>query len=104
MPDIGKLVLIGILIICLNIPFGYWRAHVRKFSLQWMLAIHLPVPLVVFLRVFMHTGWHWITFVVFIAAFFSGQFLGGLLQKKLFLKYQGQTTSCLFVDLYRNIF
>ncbi len=103
MPDIEILVLTGILIFFLNIPFGYWRAHVRKFSLQWMLAIHIPVPLVVLLRLVIHTGWHWSTFIIFIASFFTGQFLGGLLQKQVALKFQGHTSSCLFVDLYRNI-
>jgi len=103
MPEIGKLVLTTFMILCLNVPFGYWRAHVKKLGLQWILAIHLPVPLVVLLRIIMHTGWHWITFIVFISAFFVGQLLGGLLQKNMSLKHQGHTSSCLLVDLYRFI-
>ena len=34
----------------LNLPFGFWRAGVRKFSLPWFLAVHAPIPLVVGLR------------------------------------------------------
>jgi hypothetical protein len=62
-----------------NLPFGYWRAHVRRFSWQWFLSIHLPVPLVIALRLFSGIGWEPITFPVLIVAFFAGQFLGGRL-------------------------
>lgn len=27
-----------------NVPFGYWRAGVRKFSPAWFVAIHAAVP------------------------------------------------------------
>jgi len=63
----------------LNLPFGYWRAHVRKFSAQWILAVHIPVPLVIACRVFSGLGWQLISFPVVIGAFFAGQFLGGKL-------------------------
>ncbi|MEW6128650.1 MAG: hypothetical protein AB1757_16545 [Acidobacteriota bacterium] len=70
--------------VCLfNIPFGYWRESVRKFSLQWILAIHLPVPLVIALRIFSGLGWRLITFPVLIGAYFLGQFIGGKLRKRL---------------------
>jgi hypothetical protein len=68
------------LVFLINIPFGYWRSRVRKFSRQWLLAIHLPVPLVVVCRIFMGLGWHLSTFPVLIGAFFAGQFAGGKLQ------------------------
>ena len=61
----------------LNLPFGFWRSRVKKFSVPWFLAIHLPVPLVVLVRIFAGLGWHLITFPVLVGAFFCGQFLGG---------------------------
>jgi hypothetical protein len=70
----------GILVFFINMPFGYWRARVRKFSAQWILAIHMPVPLVVACRIFLGLGWHFITFPILIGAFFAGQFAGGKLQ------------------------
>ena len=103
MPDSGVLFITAVLIICLNIPFGYWRANVRKFGLQWFLAIHLPVPGVIFLRYIMHTGWHWSSFVFFVTAFFLGQLAGGFIHHKMTLKHPGRTSSCLFADLYRII-
>jgi hypothetical protein len=79
--DQMKLLVIAILVFLLNIPFGYWRARVRKFSLQWVLAIHLPVPLVIALRIFSGLGWQLISFPVLIGAFFLGQFCGGRLAR-----------------------
>ena len=70
---------VAVLVFLLNIPFGYWRARVRKFSRQWILAIHLPVPVVVALRILSGLGWQLISFPVLIGAFFLGQFCGGKL-------------------------
>jgi hypothetical protein len=60
----------------LNLPFGFWRGGVRKFSLAWFLAVHLPVPLIVLLRLAAGIGWHFSTFPVLVGAFFGGQLLG----------------------------
>ncbi len=79
-----KLLLVAaILVFLINMPFGYWRSRVRKFSSQWILAIHLPVPFVSACRIFLHLGWHFITVPILIGAFFAGQFAGGKLQRFL---------------------
>jgi len=70
---------VAAIVLVLNIPFGYWRARVRRFSAQWILAIHLPVPIVIACRVVSGLGWHLATFPVMAAAFFCGQLLGGKL-------------------------
>jgi hypothetical protein len=70
---------IAVLVFLLNIPFGYWRASVRKFSWQWALAIHLLVPIVIALRIFSGLGWQLLSFPVLVGAFFLGQFCGGKL-------------------------
>ncbi|HEY7914653.1 MAG TPA: hypothetical protein VIG62_22255 [Blastocatellia bacterium] len=72
---------IALIVFLFNIPFGYWRASVRKFSWQWILAIHLPVPFVVALRIYSGLGFELITFPVMIAAFFGGQFAGARLYR-----------------------
>ena len=72
---------VAVIVFIINIPFGYWRANTRKFSGQWFLAIHLPVPLVIALRYLAGLGWQLITFPVLIGAFFLGQLAGGLLKK-----------------------
>lgn len=68
------------IVLTINLPFGFWRASVRKFTLPWILAVHLPVPLVIAVRYASGLGWHLITFPVLIGAFFTGQFVGGKLR------------------------
>jgi hypothetical protein len=67
-------------VLLLNLPFGFWRAGVRKFSLRWVLAVHAPVPMVIALRILSGLGWRLETFPVMVGAFFTGQFLGGRLR------------------------
>jgi hypothetical protein len=71
-------VLSGIVIL-LNVPFGYWRSHSQKLSVQWFLAVHLPVPLVIALRLVSGVGWHAVTFPLFVGSFLVGQYVGGKL-------------------------
>jgi len=96
-----ELLIIAIIIFLMNVPFGYWRANVRKFSLQWALAIHIPVPFVILLRIYSNLGFAWQTYPVLVGAFFGGQFVG----KKLFVywkKHQKvKVSSCLIMDVYR---
>jgi len=68
----------GILLV--NLPFGFWRAGVRRFSLPWILAVHAPVPLAVTFRILSGLGWQPATFPIMVGAFFTGQFLGGKLR------------------------
>ena len=72
---------VAVAVFVINIPFGWWRDNSRKFSLQWILAVHVPVPIVIGLRLASHLGWHLSTFPVLIGSFFFGQFLGGRLHR-----------------------
>lgn len=71
------LVALGILIV--NLPFGWWRAGLRKFSPAWFVAVHAPVPLAVGLRWLAGVGFRWELLPLFVAAYFGGQYLGGRL-------------------------
>lgn len=68
---------VALLVFLVDLPFGYWRASVRKHSRRWFLALHLPVPLVIALWAFSGAGWKWMSFPVLVGAFFLGQFVGG---------------------------
>ena len=59
-----------------NVPFGYWRAGVRKFSPAWFVAVHAAVPLVVALRYALGLPFRWAVFPLFVAAYFGGQTIG----------------------------
>ncbi len=95
------LIFVSLIILVFNIPFGYWRGNVKKLSLQWFLAVHIPVPFIIALRIFDSLGYAWYTYVLFVGAFFLGQSFGAYLQKR---KKQlcNHTTSCLIMDLLRN--
>jgi hypothetical protein len=73
------LLAVALIVFLLNVPFGYWRARVKKFSLQWILAIHLPIPLVVLLRLNSGIGFAFITSPILVGAFFAGQYVGAML-------------------------
>jgi hypothetical protein len=72
---------VAIAVLLVNLPFGFWRAGVRKFTVSWFLAVHAPVPVVVGLRVLSGLGWQLVSFPVLVSAFFTGQFLGGKLRQ-----------------------
>ena len=78
MPGLGT-VAIGVLVV--NLPFGFWRAGVRKFTLPWFLAVHAPVPLVIGLRVLSGLGWQLSSVPVLASAFLAGQFFGGMARR-----------------------
>jgi hypothetical protein len=77
------LLIVAFVVFLVNLPFGYWRARVVKFSFRWVLAVHLPVPIVIACRVFSGLGWQLITFPVLICAFFLGQWAGGIVSDSL---------------------
>jgi hypothetical protein len=60
----------------INLPFGYWRAALRKFSPAWFVAIHAPVPIVVGLRFALGLPFRWAAVPLFVAAYFGGQSVG----------------------------
>jgi uncharacterized protein YneF (UPF0154 family) len=86
-----------------NIPFGYWRANVKKFSIQWVLAVHLPVPVVIALRFLSGIGFAFITYPVLVGAFFGGQFTGSKISHYLKKNPEVTVTSFLIKDLIKNI-
>jgi hypothetical protein len=61
----------------MNLPLGYWRTGVKKFSVRWFIAVHAAIPFVVLLRMALGVGWQLATFPLFAGAYFLGHFLGG---------------------------
>jgi hypothetical protein len=94
------LLLVGLIVLLINIPFGYWRANVSRFSLQWFLAIHIPVPFIIGLRFAFHLGFGWRTYVVLVSAYFLGHQVGGLLNRRVRARCSS-VSSCMVMDLLR---
>ncbi|MBU8892339.1 MAG: hypothetical protein KOO66_06140 [Bacteroidales bacterium] len=92
-----KLIIISILVLLFNIPFGYWRANVKNYSFQWFLAVHIPVPFIIAVRIFLDIGFSWYTYLFLVSAFFMGQKLGSVIHNKL--EKHKDVSSCLFMDL-----
>jgi hypothetical protein len=65
------------LVVVLNLPFGYLRAGVKKFSVPWFVAVHAAIPLIALLRFVMGVGWRLNTLPLFVGAYAVGHFLGG---------------------------
>jgi len=95
-----KLLYISLIVFAFNLPFGYWRINVRKFSLQWILAIHLPVPFVIGLRLLSGLGFQFITYPALVGGFFAGQFIGAKIHSWRLKNFKLPLTSCLIWDLF----
>lgn len=74
-----KLFLITSIVLLINIPFGFWRQSVKKFSYKWFLAVHLPVPAIIMLRIYGEIGFAFYTYIFLVGAFFLGQKLGAII-------------------------
>ena len=69
---------ISIFAFAMNLFFGYFRGKQRKFSFKWFLYIHLPIPLVVFARLFSHLDYRYIPIFLFVSG--VGQIIGARLE------------------------
>lgn len=94
---------VALLVVLVNMPFGYWRANSNKFSRQWFLAVHMPVPLVIGLRLASGLGFQLATFPVMIGAFFVGQLMGGQLHGMLKKHTSLRVTACLVWDIVTGL-
>ena len=61
-----------------NLPFGWLRQNERKFSFRWFLYIHLPIPLIIVLRIWLGINPWFIPLVT--AAAVAGQAIGARLR------------------------
>jgi hypothetical protein len=71
-----ELLLIALIIFVINLPFGALRSRHKKFSLMWWVYIHIPVPIVILIRIYSDIGFALYTYPILIGAFFLGQLMG----------------------------
>ena len=94
-----RVLIVALIVFAFNFPFGYWRFKEKKLSFRWFLAIHVPIPFIVLLRIYSDIGFALYTYPVLVAAFFFGQFSGVKLQK--YWMHKGRaTTRNIFADLF----
>ena len=68
---------VALLVFLINLPFGYWRASVRRLAGLWFLALLLPVLLIVALEIYTGLGRKLMSLPALFVAFALGQFVGG---------------------------
>lgn len=68
--------------LAVNMPFGYWRESVRKFSPAWFVAVHAAVPLIVAVRWALGVEFAWLNVPLLVAAYFAGQTIGARLYRR----------------------
>lgn len=71
-------------LLTVNIPFGIWRGAVKKLSLQWFLAIHIPVFFSIILRKQLHIEYSLLYLPVALATFFISQRIGVMIYNTKF--------------------
>lgn len=63
-----------------NLPLGYLRTGVNKFSWRWFLYIHLSIPFIIVLRRYLGFGWEIVPFSLAMAVL--GQFVGSRFERR----------------------
>ena len=79
---IYRLIAVSLATLLINIPMGYWRESVSKFSPAWFVAVHAAVPLVVLMRHKSHIGFAWWTYPPMLICYFGGQFIGSRYRRR----------------------
>jgi hypothetical protein len=78
----GTILIIGLIIVAfaISVPCGYIRQNYAKYSFMWFLLIHLPIPVIVLLRLKAGLSWHFIPLTL--GGSVAGQILGGRLFRR----------------------
>jgi hypothetical protein len=74
--------LLALVVLIINMPFGYWREGVRKFSPKWFLAVHAAVPLIILIRYVAGIEWRLAALPLTVFAYFFGQYLGARVRQR----------------------
>lgn len=85
----GTILIFGLLIVAfaISVPCGYIRQNYPKYSFMWFLLIHLPIPVIVLLRLKLGLSWHLIPLTL--GGSVAGQIVGGILSRRR--KQNGKT-------------
>jgi ABC-type glycerol-3-phosphate transport system permease component len=69
-----------VLVLIVSIPCGYIRQNFPKYSIMWWVLIHLPIPLIVLLRIKAGLNWHFIPLTL--GSSVAGQIIGGAVNRR----------------------
>ena len=81
-----KILLVSAICFVVNLPLGYWREGLRKFSLLWIVAIHASIPFVIAFRYAIGLPYSampiTVTAPVVIASAVAGQIIGSRFRRR----------------------
>jgi hypothetical protein len=80
MPFWAKLTVLVAAAFAMNLPLGYLRQGERKMSFKWFLYIHLSIPFIILLRLYMGISYWYIP--LSIASAVAGQLGGGRFRRQ----------------------
>lgn len=80
MQSIISLVGLVLIVFIISIPCGYARQSFQKYSIMWWVLIHLPIPVIVMLRIKAGLNWHFIPLTLGCSV--AGQIIGGILSRR----------------------
>jgi hypothetical protein len=83
MTRMAQLIFLLLFVFVVNLPFGYWRESVVKFSVAWFVAVHAAVPLILVFRGWLEMPFDWAVLPFAVAAYFAGQTVGALSRRRL---------------------
>ncbi len=84
MEVLGLVILATVL---LNVPFGWLREGVPKFSKLWFLYVHIPIPFIIAMRISLGIPWKFAPLLIALAVL--GQYLGARFRRFHFAQSGG---------------
>jgi hypothetical protein len=63
----------------INVPLGLWKERYKRLSVPWFIILHLSVPFIIALRIYLKANLYFIP--LFIALAVAGQWIGKKLYK-----------------------
>lgn len=78
----ASILLAGVIVLAflISIPCGYLRQGFPKFSPGWFLMVHLPIPVVIFMRI--SAGFDWHVLPLTLGSAVVGQIVGGMIRRR----------------------
>jgi hypothetical protein len=79
MSKLELILIISVVALLVNIPFGALRLKYKKLSIPWFLCIHAPIPIVASIRILTKVSMYYIP--LFLLLSIIGQILGARIKK-----------------------
>ena len=78
----GTIIIVGLIVLAvtISVPCGYARQNFPKYSVMWWILIHLPIPVIVLLRIKAGLNWHFIPITLISSV--AGQVIGGVIYRR----------------------